>query len=101
MEEAAIERLASTSPEEAIIDQIGRDFNLAPFLARTQFEQMQRYFERYLSQKREVGQMTFLAVSAKAPAGQPLEACERVAITLTLDSEDDLEALRQGVAAQR
>ena len=33
MEESAIERLAAKSPEEAIIERIGRDFNLAPFLA--------------------------------------------------------------------
>ena len=40
MEQNAIERLQAKSPEEAIIGQISRDFNLAPFMARTQFEQM-------------------------------------------------------------
>lgn len=34
MEQSAIERLEAKSAEEAIIDQIGRDFNLAPFLWR-------------------------------------------------------------------
>lgn len=101
MEQSAIERLEAKSAEEAIIDQIGRDFNLAPFMARTHFEQMQRYFERYLGLKRDVGQLTFLAVSADSPPGQPVSACKRVAITLTLDCADDLEALRQGVAALR
>ncbi|MCZ7568981.1 MAG: hypothetical protein M5U01_10405 [Ardenticatenaceae bacterium] len=55
MEEAVLNRLAAKSPEEAIIEQISRDFNLAPFMARTQFEQMRRYFERYLGLKRDVG----------------------------------------------
>ena len=32
MDENAIERLQAKSPEEAIIEQIGRDFNLAPFM---------------------------------------------------------------------
>jgi hypothetical protein len=36
MEESAIERLQAKSPEEAIIEQISRDFNLAPFMARIQ-----------------------------------------------------------------
>jgi len=45
MKEKVIERLQAKSPEEAIIERIGRDFNLAPFMARTQFEQMRRYFE--------------------------------------------------------
>jgi hypothetical protein len=40
MDEKAVERLKAKSPEEAIIGQIGRDFNLAPLMARTQCEQM-------------------------------------------------------------
>lgn len=101
MEQEAIERLEAKSPEEAIIDQISRDFNLAPFMARTQFNQMRKYFEGYLGLERHVGQMTFLAVSADNPPGQPIAACKRLAITLSLDGADDLEALRHGVAALR
>jgi DNA-binding transcriptional regulator YiaG len=101
MEQSAIERLAAKSPEEAIIDQICRDFNLAPFMARTYFEQMQRYFERYLSLEQDVGQMTFLAVSASNPPGRAVADCERLAITLTIDQADDLVALGQGIAALR
>jgi hypothetical protein len=101
MEQDALDRLKAKSPEEAIIEQIGRDFNLAPFMARTQFEQMRRYFERYLGLERDVGQMTFLAVSSETPPGSAIADCPRVAITLTLDSPDDLEALQAGVAALR
>jgi hypothetical protein len=101
MEEKAVERLKAKSPEEAIIGQIGRDLNLAPLMARAQFEQMQRYFEQYLGLQRDVGQMTFLAVSADTPPGRSLPDCPCIAITLTLDSPDDLEALRLGVAALR
>lgn len=99
MEHNAIERLKAKSPEEAIIEQISRDFNLAPFMARTQFEQMQRYFEQYLGLQRDVGQMTFLAISAETPPGRPVTDCPRVAITLTLDHPDDLVALQLGTAA--
>lgn len=101
MEESAIERLAAKSPEEAIIERIGRDFNLAPFMARTQFEQMRHYFQEYLGLEREVGQMTFLAVSEEVPPGRSMSECKRVAINLTVDSPDDLEALRHGIAALR
>jgi len=101
MEQNAIERLVAKSPAEAIIDQIGRDFNLAPFMARTYFEQMQRYFEQYLNRERDVGQMTFLALSATNPPGRAVADCERLAITLTLDHADDLVALAQGLAALR
>lgn len=101
MEQNAIERLAAKSAEEAIIDQISRDFNLAPFMARTQFQQMQSYFERYLGLPRDIGQMTFLAVSADSPPGQPVSACQRKAVTLSLDSPDDLVALGQSLAELR
>ncbi len=101
MEESAIERLQAKSPEEAIVEQISRDFNLAPFMAKTQFEQMRRYFERYFGLERDVGQMTVLAVSADDPPGRPIGECRRVPVNLTMDSADDLEALRQGVAFLR
>lgn len=101
MEESAIERLHAKSPEEAIIEQISRDFNLAPFMARTQFEQMRRYFEDYFGLERDVGQMTILAVSTDNPPGRPMAECRRVPVNLTMDSADDLEALRQGIAALR
>jgi biotin operon repressor len=101
MEESAVERLEAKSPEEAIIERIARDFNLAPFMARTQFEQMRRYFNEYLGLERDVGQMAFLAVSADTPPGRPIAECERVAVVLTMDCPDDLEALRGGMAALR
>jgi len=101
MEPEIIERLQAKSPEEAIIEQIGRDFNLAPFMAKTQFGQMRKYFEQYFDLSREVGQISFLAVSADNPPGRPIVECKRVTVNLTYDSPDDLEALRQGVAALR
>ena len=101
MEESAIERLQAKTPEEAIVEQISRDFNLAPFMAKTQFEQMRRYFEDYFGLERDVGQMTVLATSADTPSGRPIAECKRVPINLTMDSADDLEAFRLGIAALR
>jgi biotin operon repressor len=101
MEQKAIERLEAKSAEEAIINQISRDFNLAPFMARTYFQQMQAYFECYLGRQADIGQMTFLAVSADSPPGQPVAACQQVTITLTLDCPDDLVVLGQGLAELR
>jgi len=101
MEKHAVERLEAKSPEEAIIERIGRDFNLAPFMARTQFEQMRRYFEHYLGLERDVGQMTFMAISGDTPPGRPIAESKREPINLTVDSPDDLAALRHSVAALR
>jgi len=101
MEEHAVERLEAKSPEEAIIERIGRDFNLAPFMARTQFEQMRRYFEHYLGLERDIGQMTFMAISGDTPPGRPIAESKREPINLTVDSPDDLVAFRHSVAALR
>ncbi len=101
MEQKGLERLRAKSAEEAIIEQISRDFNLAPFMARTQYEQMQRYFEQYYRLKRDVGQMTYIALAGDVPAGRPVTESNRVAIQLTLDSPDDLIAWEKGIAALR
>ena len=101
MEKSGIERLQAKSPEEAIIERISRDFNLAPFMAKTQFEQMRLYFEDYFGLKRDIGQVTMLALSAENPPGRAIADCKRVPINLTVDSPDDLEAFREGVAALR
>jgi hypothetical protein len=65
MEQSAIERLQAKSPEEANIEQIRRDFNLAPFMARTQFEQMREYFEQYYEMARDVGELPGFAPSLR------------------------------------
>ena len=101
MEPEAIARLQTKEAGEAIIERIQRDFQLAPLVARTLVAQLRRYDEDYYPQRRENGQLTYLAVSKASPAGQKLTECPRVAVQLTLHSPDDLSALGTGVAALR
>ena len=101
MNEQAIERLALKNPAEAIIERVQQDFNMAPIMARTVFEQMRSYFESYYQLKQDTGQMTYLAVSSDSPAGRPLAQCRRIAVKLSLYSPEDLVALKDGVAALR
>lgn len=101
MNQQAIERLVLKNPAEAIIERIQHDFNLAPVVARTLFEQMRAYFESYYQLNHETGQLTYLAISADTPAGRKLEACRRVSIKLSLHTADDLVALSRGVACLR
>ena len=101
MEQQAIERLALKNPAEAIIDRVQHDFNLAPMVARTLFEQLRSYFESYYQLNHETGQLSYLAVSADSPAGRKLEECRRVAVKLSLHTPDDLVALSQGIAPLR
>jgi hypothetical protein len=101
MNREAIERLGLKTASEAIIERLGQDFNLAPLVARTLFEQMRNYFESYYHLKNDTGQLTYLAVSATSPAGRAVGECQRLAIKLSLYTTDDLVALRQGIGALR
>lgn len=101
MNPQAIERLQVKTPAEAIIERVQHDFNLAPLVARTLFEQMRSYFESYYQLKNDSGQLTYLAISANSPAGRKLSECQRVAVKLSLHLPDDLVALGRGVAALR
>jgi biotin operon repressor len=101
MNQQAIERLELKNPAEAIIERVQHDFNLAPLVARTLFEQMRRYFESYYQLKNDTGQLSYLAISAASPAGRKLAECQRLAVKLTLYSPDDLRALSGGVASLR
>lgn len=101
MDDDMIRRLQTKMPTEAIIERLQHDFNLAPIMARALFEQMGVYFERYYEQKRDTGQITCLVVSTSSPAGRRLEECERVAVTLSLDTADDLQAMHDSLATLR
>ena len=84
---------------KAIIEQLQRDFNLAPLVAETLHAQMSGYFAEHYERQTKSGQMTYVAVAAEEPAGRKLEECQRIPVTLTLYEPDDLLALREGVAS--
>jgi len=47
-----------------------------------------------ISERARVGQIAFLAVAAEEPAGKPLEQCQKVTVTLTLDAGPDDQEVR-------
>ena len=101
MDGQAIARLQEKTASKAIVEQLQRDFNLAPLVAETLQAQMWGYFREHHGKRTKAGQMTYVAVGAEEPAGRKLEECQRLAVTLTLHEEDDVLALREGVAALR
>jgi len=101
MDEASLKRLEAKQPSGAIVERLQRDFNLAPIVARTMYEQMRSYFESYYQLQNQPGQLTYLAVSASSPAGRKVEESQRIAVKLTLYGEEDLAALSAGVAQVR
>lgn len=101
MNELVIERLQQKSVSESLVERLCTDFNLAPLVARTLSAEMSNYFEQCYQDKQGAGQLVYMAVSRDSPSGQPLAKCERLPISLTLYTGDDLVAIREGMSALR
>ncbi len=101
MNQLTIERLQQKSVSESLVERLCTDFNLAPLVARTLSAEMSDYFEQCYQDKQGAGQIVYMAVSRDSPAGRPLNKCERLPISLTLYTGDDLVAAKEGMAALR
>lgn len=101
MNQAVIERLQQKSVSESLVERLHTDFNLAPLVSRTLVDEVSYYYAQCSPQSLNTGQMVYLAVGIDNPAGRPLSACKRLPVTLTLFAEEDLVALKAGVAALR
>ncbi len=101
MKQAVIERLQQKSVNESLIERLHTDFNLAPMVSRTLVDEVSCYYDQCFPQRPSTGQMAYLAVSKESPAGRPLRACKRQPVTLTLYADEDLVAMKAGMAALR
>lgn len=83
------ERLESKSVKNAIITNIAKDFNLTPLLAAAYFTQIKDYFLEHADIKLSSGQVHYLAIDDREPAGKPVSACRKVSVMLTLHNPDE------------
>lgn len=96
------ERLAAKNPQEAIVAQIQRDFNLSRIFAQAHFDQMEIYFRQHTALDLSCGQIAYEALAIDEPAGKALKDCRRVMVKLQLVDPNELETLRlHGLAAVR
>jgi len=101
MKQDALSRLATKTTDGALVERLQADYNLAPVVARTLFEQLRTVFENDYQLSEQTGQLIYLTVSIESPAGRKLEECQRIPVKLSLYTPDDLLALRDGVAILR
>jgi biotin operon repressor len=96
MENNFAERLRSKSVQNSIINNISRDFNLTPILAEAYFNQIKDYFLQHADLKLTSGQVHYLAIDDREPAGKPVSLCKKVSVHLTLhNAEEDLSIYKQ------
>lgn len=84
-----IERLKSKSIKNSIINNIARDFNLTPIFAEAYFNQIKDYFAEHVELELTSGQVHYLAVDDREPAGKPVELCRKRSVRLTLHNPDE------------
>lgn len=96
MDQQLSQRLKSKSVQNAIVNRLSEDFNLTPLLAEAYFSQVKAYFLEYADPKLKPGQLQYLAIDDREPAGKPIDMCRKVSVSLTLHKpEEDLEVYKQ------
>ncbi len=96
MDSNLYKRLHSKSVKNAIINNISNDFNLTPILAEAYFNQIKNYFLEHADIDLASGQMQYLAVDDREPAGKPVTLCKKVSVRLTVHNVDeDLEVYKK------
>jgi hypothetical protein len=98
MNKSLSERLLAKSVKNAIVTNISKDFNLTPILAEAYFNQIKNYFTEHTDLNLSSGQMHYLAINDREPAGKPVSLCKKISVSLTVHNPDeDLEVYRQSV----
>jgi hypothetical protein len=96
MDKSLSERLLAKSVKNAIVTNIARDFNLTPILAEAYFNQIKNYFTEHTDLNLSSGQMHYLAIDDREPAGKPVSLCRKISVHLTVHKPDeDLEVYKQ------
>lgn len=103
MNNALVNRLQNKSVKNSIVNSIASDFNLTPILAEAYFNQVKDYFLQHADIKLNSGQVHYLAIDDREPAGKPISLCRKVSVHLTLHNPDeDLDVYKQkGLAGLR
>ena len=89
MDSNLFKRLHSKSVKNAIINNISHDFNLTPILAEAYFSQIKNYFLEHADIELSAGQMQYLAVDDREPAGKPVTLCKKTSVRLTVHNVDE------------
>lgn len=82
-------RLKSKSIKNSIVNSIASDFNLTPILAEAYFNQIKNYFVDHTNLNLSSGQIHYLAIDDREPAGKPVALCKKRSVSLTLHNPDE------------
>jgi hypothetical protein len=90
-----ISRLKNKNSEQAIIQSMAANFNLAPRIAAAYYSEIKQYFDDHTTDKAKGGNILYEALSLDEPAGKPVSECERKLIKLLFQTADDFKTLKE------
>ncbi len=90
-----ISRLKVKNSEQAIIQLISENFNLAPKVAEAYYSEIKQYFSEHMTDKAKGGEILYEAIDIDEPAGKPIKNSKRKLIKLTFQSSDDFKVLKE------
>jgi hypothetical protein len=100
--EASARRLFEKSTLHSIQVELQEGYNLSPVEAQVLARRVQQMVDEYTGFDRQQGQITYQAIAIDEPPGKPLKACHKVAVHLTVVSENDAQVwASQGPEALR
>ena len=89
--------------KNTIVNRISEDFNLTPLLAEAYFNQIKGYFLEHGDIALQSGQIKYLAIDDREPAGKPVDLCKKLSVKLTIHNADEDTELykRSGLSGLR
>lgn len=99
---ATAARLSNLSAKDYFVGEVINGYGLSPVEASALYEFNYQFSERYMAPGRAPGQIVISAVALGEPAGKPLKECKLVPVTITYQSDEDLEVMElYGVSGLR
>ncbi len=93
----AVERMGYKTSRNMFVGRAIGDFGLSRVETEVLYGWNDTYLRNMSRDQRMPGQILKHVVAVGEPAGKPLKQCRLVQVRLTLDDEEDVELLRQGV----
>lgn len=90
-----ISRLKVKNSEQAIIQLISENFNLALKVAEAYYSEIKQYFSEHTTDKAKGGEILYEAIDIDEPAGKPIKNSKRRLIKLTFQSFEDFKILKE------
>lgn len=95
VQDGEAQRFFSKSTLHSIQSELQTGYNLSPVEAGVLARRLQQLVDEQTGFARQQGQITYQAIAVEEPAGKPLAACRKIAVHLTMTSEEDAQVWAQ------